>query len=298
MERKTAVYGALVSFLGLAGFTVCFVLQKEKENDFEINRPDDTAEQETTLPREDTADGPEGTDEEYFDSEMPQEEPDKETDYPPLIEKYRGKEIVKVDTDEKAVALTFDAGANAAGVAPVLSILRENNLKGTFFLTGKFIERYPDEVKAIIASGGDIGNHTYDHPYLSQLTDAQVKEKIAGAENAFAALDGRFQPFLRPPYGDRSTATLHSVSEAGYINIRWTIDSLGWKGTSGGQTKDTVRDKVLKNASPGAIIMMHLGSNPDDKTHLDSQALPEIIEQLRADGYTFVTLSELIEMDR
>jgi peptidoglycan/xylan/chitin deacetylase (PgdA/CDA1 family) len=295
MERKTVVYAALALFLCLAFLSVLFILQREKENDFEINRPDVPEGSETAVPDEDSAGK---TDEEHFDSEMPQEEIAEETDYPPLVAKYKGKEIIKVSTTEKAVALTFDAGANADGVTPVLSILRENGIKGTFFLTGKFIERYGDEVKAIIASGGDIGNHTYDHPYLSQLTDEQVKEKITGAEDAFAALDGKFQPFLRAPYGDRNSSVLDTVSEAGYINIRWTIDSLGWKGTSGGQTAGTVRDKVLKNTSPGAIIMMHLGSNPDDKTHLDSQALPEIIAELRADGYEFVTLSELIEMEK
>ncbi len=298
MERKTTVYAALALFLCLAFFSVLFILRKEKENDFEINRPDSTEEQGTTAPEEGSAENTGGTDKEHFDDEMPQEEPDKKTDYPPLVEKHRGREIVKVGTEEKVVALTFDAGANADGVTPILSILRENGVKGTFFLTGKFIERYPEEVKAIIGSGGDVGNHTYDHPYLSQLTDEEIREKIAGAEDTFATLDGKFQPFLRAPYGDRNQSVLDTVSEAGYINIRWTIDSLGWKGTSGGQTAGTVRDKVLRNTSPGAIIMMHLGSNPDDKTHLDSQALPEIIAELRADGYEFVTLSELIEMEK
>lgn len=296
MEERNKAYAAIALFALLAAFSVMLVLRREKDNDFEISRPDFPAEEEAAAPGENPAGGTERTDGEHFDSEMPQEEPEKETDYPPLVEKYRGKEIVKANTGKKAAALTFDAGANADGVAPVLSILREKGIKGTFFLTGKFIERYGDEVKAIIASGGDIGNHTYDHPYLSRLTDEQIKEEIAGAENALAALDGEFQPLLRAPYGDRNQRVLDAASKAGYINIRWTIDSLGWKGTSGGQTKDTVRGKVLKNTSPGAIIMMHLGSNPDDKTHLDSQALPEIIEKLEADDYEFVTLSELLEI--
>jgi peptidoglycan/xylan/chitin deacetylase (PgdA/CDA1 family) len=298
MEEKNKAYLILALFVFLAVFAVIFILKREKENDFEINREEATTEEGTAVPEKNSGSGTKETDEEYFNEEMPQEEPEKETNYSPLVEKYKGKEIIKVNTEEKAVALTFDAGANADGVEPVLAILKENGIRGTFFLTGKFIEKFPEKVKKIMASGGDVGNHTYDHPYLSQLSSEQIKEEIAGSEKAFAKLGGKFQPLLRAPYGDRNQTVLNAVSEAGYINIRWTVDSLGWKGTSGGQTKNSVRDKVLQNASPGAIIMMHLGSNPDDKTHLDSAALPEIIEQLRADGYEFVTLSELIGMEK
>jgi peptidoglycan/xylan/chitin deacetylase (PgdA/CDA1 family) len=88
------------------------------------------------------------------------------------------------------------------------------------------------------------------------------------------------------------------VSALGYLNVRWTVDSLGWKGTSGGLTKDAVKEKVLKSAGNGAIVLMHLGSNPDDKTQLDSEALPEIITELRAEGYGFTTLSQLLESSR
>lgn len=220
-----------------------------------------------------------------------------ETDLEPYIKEYYGREIIRISTTKKAVALTFDAGANAQGVDKVLPILEQNGIKGTFFLTGKFIEKYPDQVKEIIATGGDLGNHTYDHPYLTRLTAEGIAEEITKAEDALAVAGGKFKPFLRSPYGDRNAATLMAISDAHYLNIRWTVDSLGWKGTSGGQSAITVRDKVLKSAGPGAIIMMHLGNNPDDKTHLDSEALPEIIAGLKAQGYEFKTLSELLTLE-
>jgi len=212
------------------------------------------------------------------------------------IEKYGGKEISKIDTTQKVIAFTFDAGANADGVEPILKILAENNIKGTFFLTGKFIERYPEKVQQIISSGGEIGNHSYSHPYFTELDEEGIKEEIDKTEDVLSEFGTEFQPFLRSPYGDRNKSTLETISDAGYINIYWTVDSLGWKGTSGGMNKERVRDKVLSKASPGAIIMMHLGSNPTDKTHLDSEALPEVISELKADGYEFMMLSELLEL--
>lgn len=286
--KKNNLLLALILLLAAASAAFLY-LEKDKTNSIEI--PRDNAAHDNVPPT------PGGTGEEPDADETPAEEP--AVDLAWAIERFAGKEIIKVNTTEKAVALTFDAGANADGVDSVLAILEENDIRGTFFLTGKFIERYPDKVKAIVASGGDIGNHTYDHPYLTGLTSEEVGEEIRSAELALEnTAAAEFRPLLRAPYGDRNTSTLKTVSDNGYINIRWTVDSLGWKGTSDGQSKDTVRDKVLKASSPGAVIMMHLGSNPDDKTHLDSQALPEIIAQLQKDGYEFVTLSELIELEK
>lgn len=285
---------AVVLFLCFTVLVAYMILTRDEGNSFEIDRDAPATPQTDIVPQKpkDTAPTP-------ADAEDGKATEDDATDWTDFIAKYQGKEITRINTAEKTVALTFDAGANADGVDKVLTILAANDIKGTFFLTGKFIEKYPEKARAIIASGGDIGNHTYDHQYLTNLTADQIREEIEGAENALADLEPSvgFKPFLRPPYGSRNQTTKDAISDNGYISIQWTVDSLGWKGTSGGQSKDSVRDKVLRNSAPGAIIMMHLGSNPDDKTHLDSQALPEIIERLKADGYEFVTLAKLIQME-
>lgn len=290
MRRRMQLNIAAAIFLLIAGGAVLFILQDERNNSFEIQRenPDAAMENNPVKEREEVIIHPE---------EKEEIEP-KQMDLGWAMEKYKGREISKMNISQKAVALTFDAGANADGVEKVLNILEQNDIRGTFFLTGKFIERYPDKTKQIIATGGDLGNHSYSHPYFTEINKEIIAEELQKTESSLAALDARFDPLFRSPYGNRNTNTMLAVSEAEYINIRWTVDSLGWKGTSGGMTKNSVRDKVLKSSSPGAIIMMHLGSNPDDKTHLDSEALPEIIEKLRADGYEFVTLSELIEMEK
>lgn len=288
--KKAKLYVWFLAVLLLATAAAYMHFQPGKDSYFEIKKEENR-----------TSD----IDENDLSGQHPATEPqkneeDKAIDLAWAVEKYKGKEILKVATEQKIVALTFDAGANADGVDKILPILAENGIEGTFFLTGKFIEKFPDKVKAIIASEGEIGNHSYDHPYFTQLSDNQIKDEIQKTETALGKLgkDARFNPFLRSPYGDRNNHTLGVISESGYINIRWTIDSLGWKGTSGGMSKQAVEDKVLEKVQPGAIIMMHLGSNPDDKTHLDSEALPGIISKLKENGYEFTTLSNLIGLQK
>lgn len=299
MRRRSKLHLAALFFTLFAIGAVYFIVQNSGQNSFQIGEGAPTG---NVKMSPDQA----GTDNPQSPSEIPNKDKGEEKEPAPAvdltwaIERYQGRELLKVTTQEKVVALTFDAGANADGVDPVLGILSENGIPGTFFLTGKFIERYPDKVQALIASGGEIGNHSYDHPYLTHLTSEEVTAKIMGTEDALAKLapGTKFSPLFRSPYGDRNSSTLATISENGYINIRWTVDSLGWQGTSGGQNKNSVRDKMLRSAAPGAIIMMHLGSNPDDKTHLDSQALPEVIARLQTDGYRFLTLSQMIELEK
>lgn len=289
MKKRNKLNLALVIFLLLAAGVIFFVLERNKNNSFEIDRNNPAYNNSKTQNNNPANNNP---------AENKDNNNIQDIDLSWAIEKYKGKEISKVSTDQKVVALTFDAGANADGVDSILSTLSDNNIKATFFLTGKFIEKYPDKVKKIITNNGDIGSHTYDHPYLTKLTDDQIKDELKKTEDALRKLDMRFKPFLREPYGDRNQDVLNVVSDSGYINIRWTIDSLGWKGTSGGQSKDLVEQNVLKKIAPGSIVLMHLGSNPDDKTQLDSQALPDVIAKLKEDGYQFVTLSQLLETQK
>lgn len=214
-----------------------------------------------------------------------------------IIEKWKGKDVSMIKTDKKIVALTFDGGANADGVEKILSILKDNGIKGTFFLTGEFIRKYPEETKKIIASGGDIGNHSYSHPYFTKLTYEEIGIELDKAGNELSKLNAEFKPIFRFPYGDSDAKSIISVNDRNYIPVRWTVDSLGWKGTSGGMTKNSVKERVILKTVPGAIIMMHLGSNPEDKTQLDSEALQEVINRLEEEGYEFITISEMLNIE-
>ena len=145
-----------------------------------------------------------------------------------------------------------------------------------------------------LATVGSVGNHSWDHPHFPTLTDTQVASQLDRTRSAIIAATGKDPiPFFRFPFGDSDGRTRTLVGAQGYQAVGWTVDSLGWKGTSGGMTASKVVDRVVSAARPGEIVLMHLGANPDDHTTLDADALPQIIERLRATGYRFVTLESL-----
>jgi peptidoglycan/xylan/chitin deacetylase (PgdA/CDA1 family) len=165
----------------------------------------------------------------------------------------------------------------------------------TFFLTGSFADRYPAAVRSIVAAGHRLGNHTATHPYCTGLSDAAIKREIATAEARIRAAGGTAtRPLFRFPYGDREARTITAVNNAGYAAVRWSVDTLGWQGTSGGITAQRVVDRVLGAARPGEIVLMHVGSHPTDRSTLDASALPAVTAALRARGYSFVNLDALL----
>jgi peptidoglycan/xylan/chitin deacetylase (PgdA/CDA1 family) len=205
-----------------------------------------------------------------------------------------GTDWTRIPTSSKVVALTFDAGANAAGLPSIESVLRAKGVQATFFLTGNWVRDFPAQANMIAGDGFLVGNHSVSHPYFTNLSDTQVAAQVQGAQQAILRANGAdSRPLFRFPYGDVNSRVLGDVNRLGYASVRWTVDSLGWEGTSGGQTVQSVVNRVLAAAQPGEIVLMHLGSNPDDGTTLDAAALPAIIDGLRARGYGFVTLQSL-----
>jgi peptidoglycan-N-acetylglucosamine deacetylase len=205
-----------------------------------------------------------------------------------------GAEWTRLPTQDRVVALTFDSGSNDAGVASILDTLSAQQLDATFFLTGRFAELYPADARRIAAAYA-LGNHTYTHPHLPQLGDGAVVDEITRAQQAIAAATLRnVRPLFRFPYGDSDARTLSLVHSLGYGAIRWTVDTLGWKGRSAGQSVDTVVQRVIDAAAPGAIVLMHVGA-ADDGSTLDADALPRVISELRSRGYALVTVSQYVD---
>jgi peptidoglycan/xylan/chitin deacetylase (PgdA/CDA1 family) len=206
-----------------------------------------------------------------------------------------GTDWTAIPTTRRVVALTFDAGANADAVPSILVTLARDHVPATFFLTGNFARAFPAAARAIGASGFRIGDHTISHPHLTQLPDAAVRQQILGGARQITAVTGANPaPLLRFPYGDASARTIAIANRAGYVPVRWTVDTLGWEGTAGHVSAAVVAARVLAALRPGEIVLMHVGSNPDDHTTLDADALPRVISALRARGYSFVTLDALV----
>jgi len=226
----------------------------------------------------------------------PAPEPQPEPGPPDLPASLLGAEWDRIPTDQRVVALTFDAGANAAGVPAILRTLEQTSTPATFFLTGRFVTGFPEQTRAIAATY-PVGNHTQDHPDLTTLDDAAVLAQIRQAESAITQATGRDpRPLFRFPYGARDARTIGIVNDAGYGGFRWTVDTLGWQGTSGGRSVDTVVARVLDTLQPGQIVLLHVGSHPTDGSTLDADALPRIIDELTARGYRFITLPHALRL--
>jgi peptidoglycan/xylan/chitin deacetylase (PgdA/CDA1 family) len=200
-------------------------------------------------------------------------------------------ELVRLQTKQRVVALTFDGGGNGGGAKGVLSTLRRDNVPATFFLTGHFVQTYPALARAI-GRRYVVGNHTVDHADLTRLSTAAVTREIAGAAVQIRRATGRdTHPLFRFPYGARDARTLAVCHRLGYVSVRWTVDSLGWMGRSF-QTPAGALKRVLGDLVPGEIVLMHLGSARDGST-VDTAALPGIVRAVRARGYRFVTLRDV-----
>lgn len=198
-------------------------------------------------------------------------------------------ELVRLQTRQHVVALTFDGGGNADAAKSVLATLKREAVPATFFLTGHFVEAFPLLARAI-GRRYPLANHTVDHLDLRRLSTAAATREVTQADAMIRRTTGReTRPLFRFPYGARDARTLGIVRRLGYVSVRWTVDTWGWMGLAG-QTVAGARRRVLDDLVPGEIVLMHLGSARDHST-IDSRALPGVIRGVRARGYRFVTLS-------
>jgi peptidoglycan/xylan/chitin deacetylase (PgdA/CDA1 family) len=134
--------------------------------------------------------------------------------------------IYCVQTDKPQVALSFDAAWGNEDTAKILEILKKHNVKATFFMTGGWVESYPDDVKAILADGHDLGNHSENHKNMSQLSDSEKEEELMSVHNKVLELTGYEMFLFRPPYGDYDNDVIKVAKKCGYYPIQWDVDTL------------------------------------------------------------------------
>lgn len=197
--------------------------------------------------------------------------------------------IYCVDTEEKKVALSFDAAWGNEDTEELLAILAAHDLHVTFFMTGGWVESYPEDVKAILAAGHDLGNHSENHKNMSELSDEEKKEEIMSVHRKVKEITGYDMFLFRPPYGDYDNALIDVLKDCEYYGIQWDVDSLDWKNEGVDAILDTVMEH--KNLGNGSIILCHNGGE------YTAEALDTLINELEAQGYEIVPISELIYPD-
>jgi len=196
-------------------------------------------------------------------------------------------EISRGNPNKKQIIFTFDGGAGINSAQKILETAKNHNVKITFFVTGKFAEKNPELIKQIATEGHEIFNHTYSHPYLTQISDEQIKEELNKTEQIVSDLTSKTtKPFFRPPYGDRNAHVLEVAQSEGYQSVFWILDALDWMSD---KTADEVKQRIYRKLSNGAIILMHIG---DDIT---GNILDEVFNKIENDGYKIVSLTEGIK---
>lgn len=232
------------------------------------------------------------------------------------------RDFSRGNVDQKLIALTFDGDYQNNISAEILDILAAEKIQCTIFLTGRYMRRYPDLVRRMVAEGHEIGNHTWTHPHLtsfeqnrqhltrSDASEELVQQELAKTAELFRQITGKsISPYWRAPYGEHNTEIRRWAAAAGFRHVGWTIgrswddgmDTLDWvadKSAKSYHSAEEIADKILSfgereyYGANGAIILMHLGSERnDDYPHLQ---LPHIIQQYKARGYRFVTVSEML----
>lgn len=203
----------------------------------------------------------------------------------------QGKElpIYCVETDKPQISISFDAAWGNDDTKDLLATLKKHNVKATFFMTGGWIEKYPDDVKAIAAEGHDLGNHSENHKQMSQLSAEQCKEELMKPHEKVKKLTGKDMILFRPPYGDYNDTLIPVCRENQYYAIQWDVDSLDWKDYDAATIIRRVTEH--KHLGNGSIILCHNGGKHT------AEALDELLSTLKEKGFTLVPISQLIIKD-
>lgn len=204
----------------------------------------------------------------------------------PVIQKKRpAADISPLPVDAGGqVFLTFDGGATDAGFDSIVDSLRRYGVRCTFFLTGKFAEKYPQKCRRLLAEGHEIANHSMNHPNMKSFSKDKIAAEIEAAEQAFIKVIGRRgAPFFRFPFGAQNKKVEQIVEELGYHPVYWHIDTIDWREDPVNTIISRVNSKLRRNA----VILMHLGSRNGAK------ALDRILDIITGRGYTLARLSDL-----
>ncbi|MCM3749298.1 polysaccharide deacetylase family protein [Paenibacillus pasadenensis] len=186
---------------------------------------------------------------------------------------------------DKVVALTFDDGPDVEITGEILDILKKENVKATFFVVGTRVKQNPEMLKRIADEGHVIGNHSYNHPQLGKASRSKILDELNRTDKLIENAVGYKPKLMRPPYGSSSSLLRSILDETGRQQVLWSVDTRDWAGTS---VKDMLAN-IDRNTKPGGNILMH-SVGPKLKT---PELLPLLIKDLRAKGYTFVTVDQL-----
>ncbi len=202
-----------------------------------------------------------------------------------------GELVQRVDTDEKVIALTFDDGPSKRYTAEIVALLQQQQVKATFFVTGKEAEQNPGEVRQLYQAGHQLGNHSFSHPRMLFMSPAAIADEVERTDAAIRAAGYQGEILFRPPYGKKFVMLPWYLAQHKRLTIMWDLEPE----TDPKLANDAraMADYVINNTRPGSIVLLHLMYQSRQSSR---EALPLIIQGLKRQGYRFVTVSELLAM--
>ncbi|MFD1708298.1 delta-lactam-biosynthetic de-N-acetylase [Siminovitchia sediminis] len=210
--------------------------------------------------------------------------------YDELLEKYDA--FYKGNPEEKVLYLTFDNGYENGYTEKILDILKQEKVPAAFFVTGHYLESAPELAKRMVQEGHIIGNHSWSHPDMTQISEEKIQEELERVKQKTAALTGQTDmQYLRPPRGILSERTLSVAREQGYIHVLWSLAFKDWQ-TDQQKGWKYAYDNIMRQVHPGAVILLHTVSKDN------AEALEQVIQDLKKDGYTFKSLDDFRIQER
>lgn len=203
-----------------------------------------------------------------------------------------GRSFIGLEPVTRQLALTYDDGPNDPDTLRLIEVLAKHDVKATFFVLGRFVEQKPETVRALVAAGHIIGNHSWDHPRLIFARDAELRRQIERTQAAVFDACGVTPTLFRPPYGGRRPGTLQAVRRLGLEPVMWNVTCYDWKATSG----ERVFAHAQRQIRGGDVILLHDGDQRamgTDRGHT-VKATDRLITQYKAEGFDFVTIPEMM----
>jgi peptidoglycan/xylan/chitin deacetylase (PgdA/CDA1 family) len=205
-----------------------------------------------------------------------------------------GRTFTGIPPGHGVVALTFDDGPNGSDTDAVLGVLKEEDVRATFFLVGKAASRHPKILTRMVREGHALGNHSWSHAHLNIRTRAAIRRELERTERVIFAATGQRTRLARPPFAARSFTVLDEIRRLGYTCVLWSVP-LAQEWRAAGST--AIATRLLERTSDGAVLALHDGDRgrPADRTHV-AEATRHLIAGCRARSLRFVTIPEMLDL--
>lgn len=199
-----------------------------------------------------------------------------------ILSRYGG---IYKDSEPHSLYLTFDEGYENGYTSTILDVLKENDVKAAFFVTGPYIKKEKELIKRMVDEGHIVGNHTVNHPSMPEVSDEKLKKEIEELSESFKKLTGKEMKFFRPPMGEYSERTLKLTQELGYTSVFWSFAYKDWE-VKNQKGTDYAYTQIIDGVHDGAILLLHAVSKDN------ADILDKVIKDLKSQGYRFKSLED------